>query len=85
MKIIFNEFKQVLKPKLYRLLIAKNIDNLELAVQEIERAVENDSTVQHHQKLSINAVESKTPGKSRDSSPQFFSQESSPKPIRNQI
>ena len=45
--------------KLYRLLIAKNIDNLELAVQEIERAVEIDSIVLQHQKMSINAVESK--------------------------
>ncbi|XP_065561221.1 GATA zinc finger domain-containing protein 4-like [Artemia franciscana] len=84
-KIILNAFKQGLNPKLYRLLIAKNIDNLELAVQEIERAVEIDSIVLQHQKMSINAVESKAPVRSRDSSPRFFSRESSPKPVRNQI
>jgi len=54
-------------------LIAKNIDNLELAVQEIERAVEINSIVLQHQKLSINAVENKDPVKSRDFSPRFFS------------
>ena len=51
----------------------------------MERAVEIDSIVLQHQKLSINAVENKTPIKSRDSSPRFFSRESSPRPIRNQI
>ena len=84
-KIILNPFEQGLNPKLYRLLIAKNIDNLEPAVQEIERAVEIDSIVLQHQNLSINAVENKTQIKSRDSSPRFFSQKSSPKPIRNHI
>ena len=73
-KIILNAFKQGLNPKLYRLLISKNIDDLELAVQEIETAVEIDSIVLQHQKLSIDAVESKTTIKSRDPSPQFFFQ-----------
>ena len=84
-KIILNAFKQGLNPKLYRLLISKKIDDLELAVQEIETAVEIDSIVLQHQKLSINAVENKTAIKSRDPSPRFFSRESSSKPLRNQI
>ena len=84
-KITLNAFKQGLNPKLYRLLISKNIDDLELAVQEIEGVVEIDSIVLQYQKLSMNAVESKTAIKSRDSSSRFFSRESSPKPIRKKI
>ena len=48
-KIILNAFKQGLNPKLYRLLISIKIDDLELAVQEIETAVEIDSIVLQHQ------------------------------------
>lgn len=79
-KIILNAFKQGLNPKLYRLLISKNIEDLELAVQEVERAGEIDSIVLQHQKLSINNVETKRPKTSRDPSPRFFSREPSPKP-----
>jgi hypothetical protein len=77
--IILNAFKQGLNPKLYRLLISKNIEDLELAVQEVERACEIDNIVLQHQKLSINNVETKTPKTSRDPSPQFLSREPSPK------
>ena len=42
-KIILNAFKQGLNPKLYRLLISKNIEDLELAVQEVERAFKIDN------------------------------------------
>jgi len=50
----------------------------------VETACEIDSIVLQHQKLSINAVENKTPIRSRDFSLRFFSKESSPKPAQNQ-
>ena len=71
-KIILNAIKQGLSPVLNRLLIAKNIANLKLAVQEAERACEIDSITLQHQKLSINAVENKNPIRSRVILSEFF-------------
>ena len=59
MKKKLNTYKQGLNQKLYRLLIAKTIDNLELSVKEVERALEIDSIILQHQKLSLKAVENK--------------------------
>jgi hypothetical protein len=82
-KIVLNAFMQGLSPKLYRMLISKNIQTLELAVQEVERMIEIDSIVANHNKSRINNVESSTPGRSRGISPGFFSRDNSPKPNQN--
>ena len=39
-KLILNTFLQGLPPKLYRMVISKNIQTLDLAVQEVDRLIE---------------------------------------------
>jgi hypothetical protein len=49
-KIILNAFLQGLPPKLYRMVISKNIQTLDLAVQEVGRMIEIDTIVANHSK-----------------------------------
>jgi hypothetical protein len=60
-KIIPNAFLQGLPPKLYRMVISKNIQTLDLAVQEVGRMIEIDMIVANHNKTKINSIgETKT-------------------------
>jgi hypothetical protein len=86
-KIILNAFLQGLPPKLYRMVISKNIQTLDLAVQEVGRMIEIDLIVANHSKAKINNIsESKTsssPLKVSDQEhPNFFSRDNSPIPQR---
>jgi hypothetical protein len=71
-KIVLHGFKQGLNSKLYRLSIAKNIEMLDQAVQEEERAVELEAIVLQNKKLSINSVGESTAKPSWEVSPVFF-------------
>jgi hypothetical protein len=84
-KIILNAFLQGLPPKLYRMVISKNIQTLDLAVQEVGRMIEIDLIVANHSKTKINSIsESKTSltSKGDQEHPNFFSRDKSPIPQR---
>ena len=82
-KVILNTFLQGLPPKLYRVVISKNIQTLDLAVQEVERLIEVDMMVANHSKAKINSLGDSNANlifKGDQASPNFFSRDNSPVP-----
>ena len=55
-KVILNTFLQKLPPKLNRTVISKNIQTLDLAVQEVDPLIEVDTMVANHSKAKINSL-----------------------------
>ena len=85
-KVILNTFLQGLPPKLYRVVISKNIQTLDLAVQEVERLIEVDKMVANHSNAKINSLGDSNANpifKGDQASPNFFSRDNSPVAQRN--
>jgi hypothetical protein len=68
------------------MVISKNIQTLDLAVQEVGRLIEVDTMVANHSKTKINSLGESNASltfKGDQASPNFFSRDNSPVPQRN--
>jgi hypothetical protein len=85
-KTILHAFMQGLPPKLHRIVISKNIQTLDLAVQEVERMIKIDMISANHSKTKINSIGESTARLASledQASPNFFSRDNAPAPQRN--